>query len=246
MAKSPRRRRAQEQEEVVEEQVAEEEQEVDPDEGEYEEDGELVGDGDGIDFDDLETGMFVELVDSDNECLALGEIVHITDEDVTVEDEQEGEITVEFQDVAAAYPLGEEEGEEEGQEEEEEPDPEPEPEEQEEEEPEPDARAEVHRSGSVQKNTVFISRGKVVDGQREEHDLEVEKFITEPAFVKVSASQTRSPMEYESVKVEVSVTLPCYAEEAEEVLKEASDMVAKHLEDELDYHMKGDDGGEAE
>jgi hypothetical protein len=61
--------------------------------------------------------------------------------------------------------------------------------------------------------------------------IEVRKFLTEPAKVFVGLGMTISPKQYHSVKVDVGLSLPCYAEEKEACFKEAmawaEDKIAK-------------------
>ncbi len=63
--------------------------------------------------------------------------------------------------------------------------------------------------------------------------LEVRKFEVEPAYVRVSAGMTKNLGNYESLRVDVAISMPCYTEEIEKVIPKVADMVAAHLEDEL-------------
>ena len=91
--------------------------------------------------------------------------------------------------------------------------------------------------GKITKDVVLVSSSRIVDGHKEEYDLEVQKFVTDPAFVRVSAGQTRQIVEFESVRVDIAVTIPCYKEEVEDVIAEATEMVADRLEKELDFYL---------
>ena len=63
--------------------------------------------------------------------------------------------------------------------------------------------------------------------------IEVRKFSVEPAFVRVCAGMTKNMGNYESLRVDVACTLPCYAEEVDKVLPVVADKVAAFLEEEL-------------
>lgn len=84
------------------------------------------------------------------------------------------------------------------------------------------------------------------DPGEEEEDVtvEVHEFATEPAYVRASAGVTKNLGNYESLRVDVSMTVPCYAEEAEEIYKGAADKVYDLLMDEVDVYLNGDDDAE--
>lgn len=64
-------------------------------------------------------------------------------------------------------------------------------------------------------------------------DLEVRTFATEPAYVRVSSGMTQNMGNYESLRVDVAVTLPCYVEEIDDALVVAADKVSLFLEEEM-------------
>ena len=105
---------------------------------------------------------------------------------------------------------------------------------------------EEQKTPKITKSVSLVSRTEEVDGHDEEYDLEVEHFVHEhPAFVRVRAEQKRALADYENVTVSISVSIPCYKEEIEKVLTEASEMVSERLNDELDFYM-GEESGEDE
>lgn len=63
--------------------------------------------------------------------------------------------------------------------------------------------------------------------------LQVRKFDVEPAYVRVSAGMTKNMGNYESLRVDVAISMPCYAEEVDKVVPVVADMVAAHLTEEL-------------
>lgn len=67
---------------------------------------------------------------------------------------------------------------------------------------------------------------------REERQLEARIFVTQPATVKAALSRTINLGNYESIRIEVGVTLPCYTEEVETGIEQATAMVGKFITDE--------------
>lgn len=86
----------------------------------------------------------------------------------------------------------------------------------------------ITHAGSVR---VTSSAFNVDDEER--RDIEIVPFLTEPAYVRINAGTTKNLGNYESLRVDVSVTIPCYVEEITEVTARVSDEVAALLNDEL-------------
>lgn len=84
---------------------------------------------------------------------------------------------------------------------------------------------------------VAVSVVKGVSEKDEERIIAVRRFETEPAYVRCSAGVTKSTGNYESLRVDVAVTMPCYAEEVERTYTEVSDFVASKLEEEIDAYL---------
>lgn len=76
----------------------------------------------------------------------------------------------------------------------------------------------------------FTGKMLVNNGETEE-DLEVRVFPegVEPAKVSVGLNSTVNMGNYESLKLSVHVTLPCYAEEVEETFDKAQDFCEERL-----------------
>ena len=67
------------------------------------------------------------------------------------------------------------------------------------------------------------------------------KFETDPAYVRVNAGVTKNLGNYESLRVDVSLTVPCYVEEMEKVQKRTATLVADMLDEEVEQYLgKGD------
>lgn len=67
--------------------------------------------------------------------------------------------------------------------------------------------------------------------------LEVRKFETEPAYVRVNAGVTKKLADYESLRVDVAISVPCYVEEIEEVEQRVASLVADMLDAEIDEYL---------
>lgn len=69
-------------------------------------------------------------------------------------------------------------------------------------------------------------------------DSEVHVFVTEPAYVRINHGMTINMGDYQSLRVDVSVTAPCYVEDVEQTAERVSDYVASTLEDEVGLYNK--------
>lgn len=76
----------------------------------------------------------------------------------------------------------------------------------------------------------------------EYEELEVQRFEVEPAYVEVKAGVTKALRQYESLRIDVSMRLPCYTERVDATFEYASDWVSDRLYDEVDDYFKGEDG----
>jgi hypothetical protein len=95
---------------------------------------------------------------------------------------------------------------------------------------------------TVQHTTVSVKEANSSDFLVDEQDrrvLQVTPFEVEPAYVRASAGTTRNLGNYESLRVDVSVTVPCYTAEIEEVYDRAAGLVADLLMQEVDRYLSG-------
>ena len=106
------------------------------------------------------------------------------------------------------------------------------------------ATARVRRSRDAE--TVKVEEAKVsvtvqpfgAEATRKEEVIEVHKFITEPAYIRVSAGVTKSTGNYESLRIDVSYTIPCYREQiTDKLYSEISDAVAARLDSEINQYL---------
>jgi len=71
-------------------------------------------------------------------------------------------------------------------------------------------------------------KGKAEDVKGTEEILEVHKFVTEPAVATVTIPLKLS-MDYQSLGIEIGVSIPCYKEELEEGVEKAYQMVLERV-----------------
>lgn len=78
---------------------------------------------------------------------------------------------------------------------------------------------------------------KLGDTDEADEQLEVQKFETDPAYVRINAGVTRSIGDYESLRVDVAISVPCYKEEMDDILDTVGEMVQERLESEVDNYL---------
>lgn len=107
----------------------------------------------------------------------------------------------------------------------------------------------VHRISKRRSPTVeaaetvqVVSGSAFGDRTMAQRTLSVRKFQSDPATVKVSAGTTKQVGDYEYIRVDVAVTVPCYPEEVDAVFEETADKVAGFLASEVEKYLE--DSGE--
>ncbi len=85
--------------------------------------------------------------------------------------------------------------------------------------------------------TVMASGAGLDESKRE--TISVRKFVTDPAYVRMSAGSTINMGDYESLRVDVAITLPCYVEEIEAVQDRLGAMVNERLNAEIEQYTGG-------
>lgn len=87
------------------------------------------------------------------------------------------------------------------------------------------------------KEVITVLRTKsdvVLSDESEDNTISVRRFKTHPAFVEVRAGVTKNCGNFEFLRLDVSVRLPCYSEEITEVEKQATKWVDDRMSDKLD------------
>lgn len=98
--------------------------------------------------------------------------------------------------------------------------------------PTPEAAVETAES-IVTVSSSIGTKGETAFEESDRRVLEVRQFVTTPANVRVSVGQTINLGNYESHRLDVVVSLPCYREEIDTALINAADTASTFLEDEL-------------
>lgn len=91
-------------------------------------------------------------------------------------------------------------------------------------------------SGRVQVSVVRVRSRAILSEDRREEEFDSEVFQTDPAYVRVAHGVTKSIGDYESLRVDVAITMPCYKEQLDEVASQVGDRVALMMERELDAY----------
>lgn len=99
-------------------------------------------------------------------------------------------------------------------------------------------RSRTAPSVALQETVMDVRASGVGLDESERSVLQVRKFETDPAFVRVSAGVTKNMGDYESLRVDVAITVPCYVEEIEEVQRRLEPLVATMLDEAVDNYME--------
>jgi hypothetical protein len=106
--------------------------------------------------------------------------------------------------------------------------------------PKDDGPDSIHLSATKLVVEAHYRKGKETTEDTSEKDLEVREFAVEPARVGVEFSRTQNLGNYNSVKVSVSVSVPCYREEIEDAYGYWSDYAVRTAEAEMGKYNTGD------
>jgi hypothetical protein len=94
-------------------------------------------------------------------------------------------------------------------------------------------RGEVKPDLMSAEETVHITSIYGGEERNRQEKLSVRKFMVEPAYVRVNAGMTKNMGNYESLRLDVSISMPCYPEEVDKVFVVVADKVSVFLEEEL-------------
>ena len=101
-------------------------------------------------------------------------------------------------------------------------------------------KSEKTKTEKVIPTQVFVTRQFFKSGEEKrqaegkEETISINKFVTEPAKVQVEYGLTLNLGNYESARVSVAVTVPCYREEIEDAHAFATDWCESKLYEERD------------
>lgn len=95
------------------------------------------------------------------------------------------------------------------------------------------ARGSVKPDVSSNEETIIVNSvyGGAENNRTEK--LSVRKFLVEPAYVRINAGMTKNMGNYESLRIDVSLTVPCYVEEIDKTFVMAADKASALLAEEL-------------
>lgn len=87
-----------------------------------------------------------------------------------------------------------------------------------------------------------LIRYKLPFSDEEEEEVEVETMVfdTDPAYVRVNAGVTKNLGNYESLRVDVSLSIPCPPEVVDDVFVNVADKVADLLDSEVQKYLEGE------
>lgn len=69
-------------------------------------------------------------------------------------------------------------------------------------------------------------------------EMEIMQFDSDPAYVKVAAGVTKNLGNYESLRVDVSISVPCYVEVVQETFDAVAEQVSDLLADEVANYLE--------
>ncbi len=91
------------------------------------------------------------------------------------------------------------------------------------------------RGSSTREEVKRVTRSSAYGDEQEKNEVLKRRTFApgvEPAFVRISAGGTYNLGNYESLRIDVSVTMPCLADEVEQARDAASDFVREALAEE--------------
>ena len=93
----------------------------------------------------------------------------------------------------------------------------------------------------VTMSTKVVTTSVIKGEEAEKVTKEVEVFEVEPAYVSVKAGVTRSLAQYESLRIDVSIMMPCYKEMIDETYEAIANQVSEMLENEVEQYLDTED-----
>lgn len=74
--------------------------------------------------------------------------------------------------------------------------------------------------------------------ERKDEMIEVKPFVVEPAYVNYSEGVTLNVGNFQSIRIDVGITLPTYIEEIDSAYKKAKEIVDKQINEEIVKYKK--------
>lgn len=105
------------------------------------------------------------------------------------------------------------------------------------------------QEGKAATKTVSVRRsiaGDVRSDESETMPIEILPFESDPAYVRVANGVTKNLGDFESLRLEVAITYPCYPERVEETYEQVSELTYDLVNTELDKWLGEEDGAETD
>lgn len=90
------------------------------------------------------------------------------------------------------------------------------------------------KNGTLVVTVKKTQAGTVNADYEKREEIEVSRFVTTPALVTAGAGATLNMGNYESLRIDVRVSLPCYVEEIDGMYLKARDWVDERLSKEIE------------
>jgi len=85
-------------------------------------------------------------------------------------------------------------------------------------------------TSTITASRTYLTGGTIASEDSAVDDLEVRKFEVEPAYISVNHGRTVNLGDYESARVDVRVSVPCYREEITDAISYADLTASENLE----------------
>lgn len=93
-------------------------------------------------------------------------------------------------------------------------------------------------SGTIKVHRAYDSMGTLMDEVEGVEDLEVKTFVTEPSYISVNHGRTINLGNYESARIDVRISVPCYQSEIPEALLYADKLAYEFMEDSIKEYVE--------
>lgn len=94
----------------------------------------------------------------------------------------------------------------------------------------------VEAEGRIVVSTQQLRARHILSEDQKEEVIEAVMFETDPAYIRIAHGVTKKIGEYESLRIDVAITLPCYQETIDQTASDLGDRVGKLMEAELDEY----------
>lgn len=89
---------------------------------------------------------------------------------------------------------------------------------------------------SIPEGSVSVYATQFGEETEKTERIVVSKFVSEPAYIRVNAGMTHNMGNYESLRLDVSITMPCYPEEIDTMFPKIAEKVNDYLKAEMENY----------